>query len=847
MRLKSALRRGVAAAVIAGIVVSSGIPAYAKTWNIADGDITVKGVSDESGNYNNVKQGDKDFEKDTDTVITGESDKSTVTIDTSKGNVDVTFDDLKIDVSGKAEVDGSGKAEGDVSDKTEVDGSDKAEVDGGGDSPVRESNAAVTVKGDHDATIELDGKNELKSGSNNAGLEKNDHESSGKLTIKDDNDTKGSLTAEGGDGGVGIGGGAGIGGKHESSAGNIEITGGTIKAVGGEGAAGIGGGVYGPGHDIEISGGKVSATGGDANKNLEFSRPGAAGIGDGAGTGKGEIDSAAPSNPNHIYISGDAEVEAKAGASTGGKTAAIGGGDVGEIPNSALSNDDHKVTGGSLTRYDSDGNKMEDYSYDRRTPSQPEQPDDTENNDDEDDAPNTQTGEVPDRVKQMYETVGVITHLDGTQELGNVATAEYDPVNKVLSFDAHSTLFRMTGDSLRELAKEVHELRIRFLDGNGQEMEAVIPLARIKDLVGVNGAFELELSQEGLYRFHVIGQTGYDRKTFSDETALRRNGKELVLVYRVGDEEQKAQETARVEEAIARRKQEKEQWGTVLSGRESSSLSGLPELTQPGTGTVGGVTDFSAAPKDPTIIDMGPITVRPSEQPELTQPGTDTVGGVTDSIADSKVTDTGSITVRLPGKPASDQTVWKTVTGNIVKFVSGKQDVTHDDSADIVKLVSGKQDSKKDDPASSVGDLSGLPTLSPDSLTTAQQPETIGKQPETIGQQPETGGWVTDSQGDWVWKPGKDDSRPPDLGGNWETSKWMGRSDYWWEWQPVQEGDQLYWKPILQTRIRDHAWGDPFYDSAYWETRKWRRVSQPPDSAWWDPSYDSAWMYDYEG
>ena len=273
---------------------------------------------------------------------------------------------------------------------------------------------------------------------------------------------------------------------------------------------------------------------------------------------------------------------------------------------------------------------------------------------------------MPDRVKQMYETVGVITHLDGTQELGNVATAEYDPVNRVLSFDAHGSVFRMTGDSLRELAKEVHELRIRFLDGNGQEMEAVIPLARIKDLVGVNGAFELELSQEGLYRFYVVGQTGYDRKTFSDETALRRNGKELVLVYRVGDEEQKAQETARVEEAIARRKQEKEQWGTVLSGRESSSLSGLPELTQPGT---------------------------------------DTVGGVTDSIADPKVIHTGSITVRLPGKSASDSSGWKTFTGN------------------IVKLVGGKQDSKKDDPAPSVGGLSGLTTLSPDSLTTVQQPE----------------------------------------------------------------------------------------------------------------------------
>ena len=370
-----------------------------------------------------------------------------------------------------------------------------------------------------------------------------------------------------------------------------------------------------------------------------------------------------------------------------------------------------------------------------------------------------QTGEVPDRVKQMYETVGVITHLDGTQELGDVATAEYDPVNKVLSFDAHGTLFRMTGDSLRELAKEVHELRIRFLDGEGREMEAVIPLVRIKDLVGVNGAFELELSQEGLYRFHVVGQTGYDRKTFSDETALRRNGKELVLVYRVGDEEQKAQETARVEEAIARRKQEKKQWGTVLSGRESSSLSGLPELTQPGTGTVGGVTD---------------------------------------SIADPKVTDMGSITVRLPGKSASDSTGWKTFTGNIVKFVSGKQDVTHDDSADIVKLVSGKQDSKKDDPASSVGDLSGLATPSPDSLTTAQQPETIGKQPETGTQQPETSGWVTDSQGDWVWQPGKDDSQPPDWEGDWKTKKWI-------------------------------------------------RVSQPPDLAWWNSFYDSIRNYDYEG
>ena len=631
MRLKSALRRGVAAAVIAGIVVSSGIPAYAAQWDIADGDITVKAGSTEG--TNRVTQGEKDVE-DTDTVITGESEENTVTIDTSGGNVDVTFDDLKIDVSDKGE-------------------------------------AAVRVEGNGDATIELDGDNELKSGGYNAGLEKDGHEPEGTLTIKDDKGKDGSLTAEGGDGG-----GAGIGGGMESTGSNIKITGGTIEAVGGEGAAGIGGGVYGQGRDIEISGGKVSATGGDANENLDPSRSGAAGIGDGAGTEGREIDPDAPpsnpDNPNHIIISGDAEVEAKAGASTGGKTAAIGGGDVGEISNDALSSGHN----GSLTRYDPDGKKMEDYSYDRRTPSQPEQPeqpdkpdkpdkpDDTENNDDEDDAPDTQAGEVPGRVKQMYEAMGVITHPDGTQELADVTTAEYDPVNKVLSFDAHGSLFRMTGDSLRELAEEVHELRIRFLDGEGREMEAVIPLARIKDLVGMNGAFELELSHEGRYRFHVVGQTGYDRKTFSDETVLRQSGKELILVYRVGDEEQKAQETARVEEAIARRRQEKEQWwGVVISGLEGSSLSGQPGLTQPGTGAVG---DLS-----------GLTTLSP------------------DSLT----------TAQQPKQPASDQTVWKTFTGN------------------IVKLAGGKQDSKKDDPAPSVGDLSGLTTLSPDSLTAVPQPE----------------------------------------------------------------------------------------------------------------------------
>ena len=315
MRLKSALRRGVAAAVIAGIVVSSGIPAYAARWNIADGDITVEGASDESGNYNKVKQGDKDFKKDEgETVITGKSKEHTVTIDTSGGKVDVTFDDLKIDVSGKKEGDGSD------------------------DSPVDAGKAAVTVKGDHDAAIELDGDNKLKSGSGNAGLEKNKHESEGTLTIKDDKGKDGSLTAEGGDDGAGIGGGIG------STGSSITIRGGTIEAVGGAGAAGIG---------------------------------------DGVGAQQPEIDQdTPPSNPNNIIICGDAEVTAKAGRSQmlDAKAPAIGG-KYGEVPTENLSDEEHKVTGGRLTRLNADGTVMEGMGYDYTSTPTP-QPDD-----DDDDVP----------------------------------------------------------------------------------------------------------------------------------------------------------------------------------------------------------------------------------------------------------------------------------------------------------------------------------------------------------------------------------------------------------------------------------------------------------------------------
>ena len=315
MRLKSALRRGVAAAVIAGIVVSSGIPAYAGIWNIAEGDIIVK-AGDTEGK-NKVSQGET-TKDDTDTVITGKSEEHTVTIDTSGGKVDVTFDDLKIDVSGKTEVDGNG------------------------DGPVRESKAAVTVQGGGDATIELDGDNELKSGDYNAGLEKNGHESSGTLTIKDDKGKDGSLTAEGGEGG-----GAGIGGGKESTGSNITIQGGTIEAVGGAGAAGIG---------------------------------------DGAGRATGPTDDP---NPGKLYICGDAEVTAKAGSQILDAKAPAIGGKYGEVPTEALSDEEHKVTGGRLTRLNADGTVMEGMGYDYTSVPTP-QPDDDEDDDDDDVPPPVQ-------------------------------------------------------------------------------------------------------------------------------------------------------------------------------------------------------------------------------------------------------------------------------------------------------------------------------------------------------------------------------------------------------------------------------------------------------------------------
>ena len=262
---RPASQRAAAFILTAAMLTTLAAPAFAGTWHIENGDITVK--AGETGN--DVTQNNETTYGDTGTIITGTSDENTVTIEAKDKDdkVEVTLKDVNIEATG-------GKA-------------------------------AVSVTGSGNTTIELDGNNKLSGSGAHAALEHNqtvDSEknvTSGKLTIQDDNDKAGSLTATGG-----IQNGAGIGaGGHGVSSGKIEITGGYITAVGRKSAAGIGGSYRGNA-DITISGGTIRATGGDQ----------AAGIGGGtSGNGK-------------VTITGDAVIEESIGGSSGAGAGNVTGG-----------------------------------------------------------------------------------------------------------------------------------------------------------------------------------------------------------------------------------------------------------------------------------------------------------------------------------------------------------------------------------------------------------------------------------------------------------------------------------------------------------------------------------------
>lgn len=270
MRVKSnkLALRVLSTATFLAMVSSCATAAFAGTYYMEDGSISIVAKTD--GNY--ITQGTTiNDQKDAgETVITNHdsetASKNTVTIKAEEGSTaNVTLDNVNIDASD----------------------TDKA---------------AIHTEGN--VTLELDGDNTLTGGEGHAALEK--YSSSDKdytLTLQDETtgDGKtGSLTANGGAGGAGIGGTVTDGGF----ANKITITGGTITATGGEGGAGIGGGFNSGANNITISGNdtRVTATGKD----------GGAGIGGGyAGTA------------DSITISGGT-VDATGGSGIGGGSGGYG-------------------------------------------------------------------------------------------------------------------------------------------------------------------------------------------------------------------------------------------------------------------------------------------------------------------------------------------------------------------------------------------------------------------------------------------------------------------------------------------------------------------------------------------
>ena len=199
---RPASQRAAAFVLTAAMLITLAAPAFAGTWYIENGDITVK--AGETKGTNKVSQGENPEVEDTNTVITN-SDKdkassNTVTIEAKDKDdkVEVTLKDVNIDTSSRSE-------------------------------------AAVSVTGEGNTNIELDGDNALKSDIYSSGIS-----SSGSLTISGgEND---SLTAQGGSGADGI-----------YSSGSLTISGGTVTANGGSGGGGV-----------TISGGStVTANGGD--------------------------------------------------------------------------------------------------------------------------------------------------------------------------------------------------------------------------------------------------------------------------------------------------------------------------------------------------------------------------------------------------------------------------------------------------------------------------------------------------------------------------------------------------------------------------------------------------------
>ena len=165
-------QRLAALTVVAALMAGLSVPAFAATYNIGDGSITIEANGDGTAK---VTQNETVNEKDDDVIVKGSGETTSNVIEV----INNTEDDLKITLSDVDIADTKGKA-------------------------------PLSVSGTGDTTIELDGNNSLTGSGWSAGLERNEEKDaagnvvSGKLTIQDEN-KNGSLEATGNYGGAGIG------------------------------------------------------------------------------------------------------------------------------------------------------------------------------------------------------------------------------------------------------------------------------------------------------------------------------------------------------------------------------------------------------------------------------------------------------------------------------------------------------------------------------------------------------------------------------------------------------------------------------------------------------------------
>ena len=294
---RPASQRAAAFILTAAMLITLTAPAFAETWYIENGDITVKASGTEG--KNTVSQGNKKDVEDTNTIITNQNqDKAsshTVTIDANDKNdkVEVTLKDVNIDTSSR-------------------------------------NNAAVSVTGSGNTTIKLDGDNALKSDTYRSGIY-----GSGSLTI-----SGGTVTANGDDGGHGIysrgsitiSGGSTVtangrsgtisGGDGIRSDGGVTISGGTVNATGGNGGTISGGDGIRSGGVVTISGNTVNAAGGYGGKVggygiCSFDRVAISGGTVEAAGGNGSTGGGSGIYSSVIDLSGSLELTAKAGSPTG--------------------------------------------------------------------------------------------------------------------------------------------------------------------------------------------------------------------------------------------------------------------------------------------------------------------------------------------------------------------------------------------------------------------------------------------------------------------------------------------------------------------------------------------------